>query len=286
MSRNQWVGGMAYATTGGGTLDYQPCRYGTSKLVFRGPKRKLEGDFCAVLGGNATYGRFIERPYPAMVEEATGLRMVNFGCMNAGVDVYLNDPGVVDLCNQARVTVVQIMGAQNMTNRFYAVHPRRNDRFLRASGLLKTIYREVDFTEFHFTRHMLKALQELSPERFEVVAEELKAAWVARMQLLLRRITGKTLLLWIADQVPGAGAAPPRLNREPLLVDRDMIAAVSGHATAYIEAVASPAAREAGTQGMRISALDEAVAAELPGPAVHAEIARCVEPALRRLLAA
>ncbi len=275
---------MTYEAKGAGGLDYHPCRYGTSKLVFRGPKRKLDGKFCAVLGGNATYGRFIERPFPAIVEESAGLKMVNFGCMNAGVDVYLNDPGIVDLCNGARATVVQVMGAHNMTNRFYAVHPRRNDRFLRASSLLKTIYREVDFTEFHFTRHMLRALQELSPERFEVVADELKAAWVARMQLLLRRITGKTVLLWVADHAPGAGAAPPRLDREPLLVDRDMLDAVSTHATEYVEAISSPEARETGTQGMRISALDEAAAAELPGPAVHAEVARTLEPVLRRMM--
>ncbi|GHE06585.1 hypothetical protein U879_08735 [Defluviimonas sp. 20V17] len=275
---------MTYEAKGAGGLDYHPCRYGTSKLVFRGPKRKLDGKFCAVLGGNATYGRFIERPFPAMVEEAAGLKMVNFGCMNAGVDVYLNDPGIVDLCDSARVTVVQVMGAHNMTNRFYAVHPRRNDRFLRASSLLKTIYREVDFTEFHFTRHMLRALQELSPERFEVVADELKAAWVARMRLLLRRITGKTVLLWVADHAPGAGAAPLSLDREPLLVDRDMLDAVSTHATEYVEAISSPEARETGTQGMRISALDEAAAAELPGPAVHAEVARTLEPVLRRMM--
>lgn len=274
---------MAYETPGVGTLDYYPCRYGASKLVFRGPKRKLEGQFCAVLGGNETYGRFIERPYPALLEEATGIRMVNFGCMNAGVDVYLNDPGVIDLCANARVTVVQVMGAHNMTNRFYAVHPRRNDRFLRASTLLKTIYRDVDFTEFNFTRHMLRALQELSPERFEVVAEELKAAWVARMQLLLKRIPGKTLLLWTGAHAPGAGAAPPRLDREPILVDRDMIAAVAPYATEHVEVISTPAARETGTQGMVLSALDKGAAMELPGPAVHAEVARALEPTLRRL---
>lgn len=276
---------MTYENSGGTTLDYYPCRYGASKLMFRGPKRKLDGNFCAVLGGNETYGRFIDRPYPALVEDATSIKMVNFGCMNAGVDVYLNDPGVIDLCANARVTVVQVMGAQNMTNRFYAVHPRRNDRFLRASSLLKTIYREVDFTEFHFTRHMLKGLQERSPERFEVVADELKAAWVARMQLLLRRIPGKTLLLWIADHAPAASAAPPRLDREPLLVDRDMISAVSVHATEYVEAISSPAARDLGTEGMVCSVTDEAAAAELPGPAVHAEVARALAPVLRRMTA-
>ncbi|MEZ5723123.1 MAG: DUF6473 family protein [Paracoccaceae bacterium] len=74
-----------------------------------------------------------------------------------------------------------------MSNRFYAVHPRRNDRFLRASNLLKTIYREVDFTEFNFTRHLLTRLKELSEDKFMMVEQELKA-WVARMKTLVSKI--------------------------------------------------------------------------------------------------
>ena len=56
--------------------------------------------------------------------------------------------------------MIQVSGAQNLSNRFHAVHPRRNDRFLRASTLLKTIYRDVDFTEFNFTRHLLTTLRD------------------------------------------------------------------------------------------------------------------------------
>ena len=77
------------------------------------------------------------------------------------------------------MTVVQVMGAQNLTNRFYTVHPRRNDRFLRAAPDLQALYPEVDFTEFHFTRHLLRTLRWSSADRFEVVAEELRAVWVA-----------------------------------------------------------------------------------------------------------
>ncbi len=182
---------MAYAYPGDGALDYFPCRYGKSKLLFRGPRRDLAKPYVAVLGGTETYGKFVPVPYPALVEQQTGLRMVNLGCINAGPDVYVNEPVVLDIASKAQVTVVQIVGAQNLSNRFYAVHPRRNDRFLRASSLLCTIFREVDFTEFHFTRHMLQTLQAVSPEKFEVVAEELRAAWVARMIGLLNMIPGK-----------------------------------------------------------------------------------------------
>jgi hypothetical protein len=274
---------MAYAHQGAGALDYFPCRYGTSRLRFRGPCRDLTGPYVAVLGGTETYGKFVPRPYPALVEEATGLRMVNLGCTNAGPDVFLNDPTVLEIAARARLAVVQILGAQNLTNRFYTVHPRRNDRFLAAALLLRQMFPEVDFTEFHFTRHMLRALRAASPDRFEVVAEELRAAWVARMGDLLGRLRGRAVLLWM-----GAEAAPPAgqggLEHDPILVDADMIAAVRGRAIACVEVVASPQARARGVEGLAFAPLERPAAMVVPGPAVHAEVAAALAPRLIGLI--
>lgn len=274
---------MAYERMGEGALDYSPYRYGASRLMFRGPRRRLEGDFIAVLGGTETYGRFIEKPYPELIEAVTGMQMINFGCVNAGVDVFLNDPEVLAACRKAQATVVQILGAQNMTNRYYAVHPRRNDRFLRASPLMKTIFREIDFTEFNFTRHMLSTLQQESPEKFTILAEELKAAWVARMRLLLARLGSRTVLLWMANGPPGTQDAPPRLDADPLLVDRAMIEAISAQANAYVEVVGSVSAQAQGLDGMVLSPYDASAAAGLPGPAMHEEVAKALAPVLFQL---
>ena len=59
---------MAFENPGQGALDYFPCRYGHSKLLFRGPRRKLDGAYCAVLGGSETYGKYVREPYPALIE--------------------------------------------------------------------------------------------------------------------------------------------------------------------------------------------------------------------------
>ena len=101
---------MAYAYPGDGGPDYSPCRYGMSKLVFRGPRRPLEGRYCAVFGGTETYGKFVADPYPTLVEAATGIVMVNLGCVNAGPDVYLNEPAVPAIAAGARVAVLQVPG--------------------------------------------------------------------------------------------------------------------------------------------------------------------------------
>lgn len=274
---------MAFEHPGDGSLDYLPCRYGTSKLLFRGPRRRLEGAYCALLGGSETYGKYVRAPYPALLEERLGATMVNLGYMNAGADVFLNEPVIVDACNKARVTVVQLLGAHNMSNRFYAVHPRRNDRFLRASTLMKTIFREVDFTEFHFTRHMLLSLKRRTPEKYALVESELKAAWVARMRHLLQKIVGQSVLLWVGDHHPG-GIPRDELGPDPLLIDAAMVDAIRPFATDFVRVSPTMAACLAGTAGMDFAPLDALAAAQMPGPAVHEEVASALAPVLQRYL--
>ena len=69
-----------------GDLSYSPCRYGNSRILFRGPRRPLDRPYLAFIGGTETYGKFIEKPFPTLVETALRQPCVNFGCLNAGID--------------------------------------------------------------------------------------------------------------------------------------------------------------------------------------------------------
>lgn len=273
---------MAFEHQGAGALDYFPCRYGKSKLLFRGPKRRLDEPFIAALGGTETYGKFVAEPWPALVEARLNHPVVNFGYLNAGVDVFLNEPEIGDASRRASVTVVQLMGAQNLSNRYYAVHPRRNDRFLRASQLMRAVFKDIDFTEFNFTRHMLSTLYRRAPERFEILAEELRSAWVARMGLLLDRIKGPVVLLHLGEH-----RAAPRsdgLGPDPLFVTQAMIDKISGAARAVVKVEPSSGARSAGADGMFYAPLDGPAACEMPGPIVHAEMAEALAPVIAKLI--
>lgn len=274
---------MAFEYTGAGALDYFPCRYGKSKLLFRGPKRRLDGTYCVTVGGTETYGKFVADPFPALLEKDLGTTMVNFGYPNAGIDVFMNDPMILDTCSRAKATVIQLVGAQNMSNRFYAVHPRRNDRFLRASVLMKTLFREMDFTDFHFTRHMLSELRLAAPEKFALIEGELKAAWLARMKFMLAKLGGRAVLLWIGDYHAQAKHGDS-LGPDPLFVDADMVAELAPHASAVVRVDPTAAARSAGIADMIYSPFDEPAAAELPGPAIHREIAMALHDPLQALL--
>ncbi|MFK7836091.1 MAG: DUF6473 family protein [Sulfitobacter sp.] len=274
---------MTYDVLGPGPLDYLPCRYGASRLLFRGPKRDLSQPYLAFVGATETYGKFIETPFPALVEKAMGRTCVNFGQVNAGVDVFCLDPYMVQTISRAEISVIQIVGAQNMSNRFYSVHPRRNDRFVGPSTLLQTIFREVDFADFHFNKHMLSHLAEVSQERFQAVRQELQEAWKARMKLLLKQIKGKSILLWVSDHAPQDADVylSETKGSDPLLITRDMLDDVASYATHLVEVVASPKAIAAGTDGMLLTEMDMPAATEMLGPMVHEEAAEALVECIR-----
>ena len=275
---------MAYERLGDSPLDYLPCRYTGSKLTFRGPQRKLQGRYAAFLGGTDTYGKFIEQPFPALIEARTGVKCVNFGWPNAGVDVYLNDIGVQMAAANAHLTVLQVPCVANMTNRFYSVHPRRNDRFLEASGTLRAMYREVDFTEFHFVRHMLHRLETESEGRFGTVREEIQTAWVSRMQLLLQKLDSKVVLLWMSARKPEDDADQTNVAYDPSYVTREMIEALRPKAAQVVEVTASKVAQLEGTKGMRFTDLEAPAAQEVLGPTVHYEVADALTPLIAEMV--
>lgn len=261
---------MAFERLDESPLNYNQCRYGQSKLLFRGPRRSLKGEYYCFIGSSETYGKFVEKPFVDQVEERLGTPCANFSAVNAGIDAFVHDQSLIGLCGRSRGTVIQVMGAQNMSNRLYTVHARRNDRFLKASTLLQTIYREVDFTEFSFTRHMLTTLKAISPQRFAAIEMELRAAWVARMELILRQIGGRRILLWLREPQPAleSGAS---LGAEPLFVDGSLVGRLDQMADEIIEVDATHSRGD--VTGMVHSPLEAPAAREMIGVKLHKKIA-------------
>ena len=259
-----------------GSLEYCLYRFGRSQSRFRGPRPDLRRPYLAFLGGTETFGRFVPQPFPQLLQARLGTVCANFANANAGPGFFLEDPSVLLATGDARATVIAVMGAQNLSNRFYRVHPRRNDRVIATSGFLKTLFPGLDTGDIHFTGHLLETLSGLDAARFEIVVEELKLAWVARMSTLLERIRGRTVLLWAAAHPPpepGDGVYRAPLAPAPRFVDQAMIDRISPLVTQVVEYVASDQARAAGCKGMVFTPSEARAAQEMPGPAMHEEIA-------------
>ena len=275
---------MSYERIGGAALDYRLCEYDGSRLAFRGPKRSLDEPFVAVLGGTETFGKFVPRPYVDRLEDKLEMPCLNLGVMSAGLDAFASDLGVLSMAARAEAVIVQAMGVHNLSNRFYTVHPRRNDRFLRASDQMRKLFRGVDFTEFHFTNHLLRHLARYQPDGFILLMQELQQAWVARMRLLADRVAKPMVLLWFADHGPDEKHGFAHAASAPFGVTQDMIDALEGDMARTVICRASPAALARGYEGMVFADQEALAAMQLLGPAVHQEAADALEPVLRRLL--
>lgn len=262
------------------SLDYHPVVYPGSALRFRGPRHGNGTGSLLCLGGSETFGRFIHAPYPAQLGAHLACDVINLGVMNAGMDVIGQDAAIRRALYAAKAVVLQITGAANLSNRFYSVHPRRNDRFVKASTMLRTLYRDVDFTEFHFTRHLLTHLKARSADRFGVVEAELRAAWAARMAAFLDHAPVPVHLLWLARQPPDDGATGARLGPDPLFITMDML----NHAATRAASLTIAVQQSPDTRGMFITPREEGAARALPGPDAHAQAAGVLAPMLAPML--
>jgi hypothetical protein len=227
--------------------------------------------YLAILGGSATLGKSVAQPYPALVAAAMGRPVLNLGTLNGGPDAYLSDPEGLHLISRADAAVVQLTGAETLSNPYYSVHSRRNDRFLAATADLRALFPEVDFTEIHFARHLLQVLARTDPDRFAIVVAALQETWVTRMQSLLVHLPLRRRLLWLADAPPPESAVT--FGPDPLFVDTGMLERLRPLAGEVILAVPSPAARAA-------DAADDPMGegSGLPGPAAHRDIAALLAP--------
>ncbi|MEY8841801.1 DUF6473 family protein, partial [Cribrihabitans sp. XS_ASV171] len=231
---------MSYEYAGAAAPEGEICHYGASKLPVRGPVRALTAPYLACLGGAETFGRFVPRPFVARLESRLELPCVNLGVVGLGLDTLLNDPELLRIASTAELAVLQLPGAAGLSNRLYRVHPRRNDRFVAASDRLAALYPEVDFTEYHFVRHLLGDLATLCPARFEQVRKELSTAWCARMGQVIDRLQGKLVLLWLRYTGELVAEQGGSLGPDPCLVTPDMVQSVAPRAMALLEMEVHP----------------------------------------------
>lgn len=274
---------MSYENHGTEGFNVSPVCFGNSKMPVRGPLRTLSKPYVAFLGGTETFGKFVQRPFASVLEDDVDQDCVNLGCMNAGVDAFMNDPYIMNIAANAEISVIQVMGAQNLSNRFYRVHSRRNDRFLTASNRLQAIYPDMDFSQFSFTKHLLGALMKEDATKFEFVQRELETAWMCRMKTLVYRVPRRPLLLWLryADTVSDdlAGVLGPR----PSLVTERMVNVLRKDVADVIEVEVHTAADAGELHSMAFPNLQIAVAEQMLGPVMHAKIARALHEKLLQL---
>lgn len=261
---------MTYARHGAEGSLYSPCYYTGVDGAFRGPKRSLDGPYVTFLGGTVMYGKYAKSAIPDLVEQMTGVPCVNLGVMNGGVPA-MTASGLQNIANGGLATVIEVVGAHNLSNQFYRVHPRRNDRLVSPTRLFRKVFPEVDLSDIHFTRHLLSLICSKAPSRFDTVIEELRASWVEQMQALLDDLSGPKILLWVVPK-PRPAAQPGGLA-DPLFIDPAAVASLQAKLDAVIELRETPEVTAQGYAGMALPETRSRVVEAVPRAALLQEAA-------------
>jgi hypothetical protein len=172
--------------------------------------------------------------------------------------------------------VIQLPGATGLSNSFYKVHPRRNDRFIAPTDKLIALYPEIYFAEIAFTGHLISRLCAVDSDRFELVRKQLAATWTRCLKALVGRANGPVILLWLASRAPQDAST----GIHPAFVTRKMIEGLRAYVSDIVEVVA-----ERGTTGgMQFAPLDSLAAEEMLGKAAHEAAAKALRRPLIRAL--
>jgi len=232
-------------------------------------------------GGDETYGRFVDRPYAAILEERLDRRCLNLGSLFCGVDALCKDRGLFDLLNGSELCILQVPDILGQSNHFYRVHPRRNDRVLAPTENLIGLYPEVDFTDIHFVHHLMVRLQECRDARFEVVVEELQQNWIRQVSGLLGAIEPPTILLRL--NVLRQVEAECQGERGDFAVTDHMLEAIRPLASNCVDVPVHVSGQSDELEDMLFGTLQQPMAEHMIGPAAHRSVAQALIGPVRNL---
>ncbi len=263
-------------STAGGPVE-SVCQYEGSNRLFRGPERSLDSAYVACLGGEMTFGRFVDQPFPAVLERKLDRRCVNLGSLFCGAEALSQDDGVLDLVNGSDLCILQLPDILGQSNGFFRVHPRRNDRFVAPSEDLKSLYPEADFTDIHFVRHLVSRLNSYSDARFDFVAQEISRSWIEKVSSFLAKVVPPVILLWLEMETDLDGPG----SNDPIRVEPNMIEGLKPLCAETVSMKVRRSGESDELEDMLFGTLQQPIADHMIGPATHRKIAETLVRVVR-----
>lgn len=215
-------------------IDYQLWRLPGTGHDCRGPGfSELPERFFAAIGAAQTFGRFVPRPYCALVAGRIGLPGVNLGFSGAGPSFFSRDRALLDVINRAEFAVVQMLSGRSVSNSRFVV--QINQGLVRPRGASREV--AAVFAEDAYRRF----LHEETVEEAIRLRTEARVNYVAEMNALLDRIRVPVILLYWSTRGPdyadGVDSIGSYWGEFPHFVNSAVIAQVRERADRYVEAV-------------------------------------------------
>jgi hypothetical protein len=97
--------------------DYGEFTIKDSPFIFRGRKDyqdfesfiKYNNSYGVAIGSASTFGRFVKRPYPEILEEKLGFPILNLGVIAGRPETYLSEPALIKVISNAKFVIKEVM---------------------------------------------------------------------------------------------------------------------------------------------------------------------------------
>jgi hypothetical protein len=275
-------------------VDYQyanlPGTDTSVRSVVRGPiPADLSADFIACVGGAHTLGRFVQSPYPALLQKQLGIPVLNLGHGGGKPEFYLQSKGFIEVINKAQCAVIQVMSARGSPNRFLTPTSHTHNMMKIAEGI------SSDKNPLFVDNAYRKLLQQRDPETIREAINETRAHWLSEMENLLDQISIPKVLFWFSVRTPayveGFDSPNALLGDYPHLVTDVMIDTLKAKVDGYVECVSKkglPNALRDRNSGAPVEVLawqsDPSYNHYYPSPEMHVLAADALAPALRKMM--
>lgn len=255
---------------------------GIPNQLFRGPAVDLSRPYVACIGAAQTFGRFVPRPFTALLADRLGVQVLNLGSGGAGPRLF-DSPRYLELLNGAEAVIVQVLSGRSEGNSLFD-NSDSGDLF----GVRLRDNKRMRFEDF-----LGDLVKTGPPDLVRQAVHETQERYVQKMAGLLDRIHRPKVLLWFSNRAPNyrpdVSSAWGILGPFPQLVDAAMMAEIRAHSDAYVECVSTrgiPQTLWKANREIDGTSLEKGVLVNryYPSPEMHAEAAELLTPAVRRFL--
>lgn len=179
-------------------IDYELWKIPGMGLSFRGPAFDIKpsGYFTAI-GAAQTFGRFVPVPYPREIAQEIGLPCLNLGYSGAGPTFFTDRPPLIDLINQSRFAIVQVMSGRSVSNSCFTVQANQG----LSAPIWKGAHEPAAFAEQAYEEY----LTHHSVEEVMRLRAEIRVNYIEKMQQLMAAIRVPKVLLYWSTRKPNYG---------------------------------------------------------------------------------
>ncbi len=229
-------------------VDYHLYQLPSTNLKFRGPEPRIaDGEFISCLGAAQTFGCFVDRPYPVLLQQLLGVGTLNLGYGGAGPRFFNRHPELIDIVNRGRLAVVQIMSGRSEDNsrfesRGLELLTRRSDgKQMSADAAWRSVlevryaWRRVPVLRT-IARKVCRSWGTRDAKR---LLAETRSNWIDNYKQLLDAIEVPTVLLWFSKRSPDFQDSFEDLHKfmgvYPQFVTRPMVESIAGDADYFVD---------------------------------------------------